>query len=313
MGIMPTIYAQPKVDNLPNGGTKTTTEETDATGTRTKLEEYRNAEKTLTGYKKWVTDLQGNTIYTDSATTAGGRPQHVKVYKVTPGGDTTYRQERNYDKKGKLIEYQIREYDKNKVLNKVTKWREGEKPEVNTAPEYDPMPLSPSNSIYKWEGRFVPNASVSGGYSYLNAGTSGDNISFPLGVHVKGTLNVTDALGLSVDYSFHTKKDMDFRITRSFLMAGVEYNFRQKDPNDFFISPHVLAGLVFDKQKYLPGDDDMAYKEDAFAFGVGLLLGYPICKRANVFVNPDYIFTRFNDDTQGNLRITGGIRYLFDF
>jgi hypothetical protein len=156
---------------------------------------------------------------------------------------------------------------------------------------------------------------VSLDYSYLNAGTSGDNISFPLGARISASYKLKDKLGLVLDASYHTKKDMDFRISRFFVMGGAQYTLYEKAVKDgigLMLLGRLLAGLAADRQKYLLGGGGSdADKAKALAIAVGLGLVYPVNSSFLLELIPDYIHTRFNDESQSNWRVSLGARFRF--
>lgn len=311
--ITSTLFSQPP-EKLPNGDTKTTTVERDAVkGTVTTTEEFRKADGTLRGFRITFVDAFGNRVVTDSATTAGGRPRRVTVVRTDGNNDTLYAEERNYDARGKtLLQSQIREYDEG-IIIKLTKFKEGKG--TQTIPltlPVDPGPLPATDPETKLS-LADHKVEVFAGYSYLSAGTSGDNISFALGAHVDLKYKLTNKLALRADVSYHTKKDMDIRTSRMFIMGGAEYKVYEKAVKDglaMMLVGRLMAGLAADRQKFMFGAGS-TYNVNAFAIAAGLGLLYPVNSTLFLQLMPDYILTRFNDESQSNFRLSVGAAIKF--
>jgi hypothetical protein len=154
------------------------------------------------------------------------------------------------------------------------------------------------------------------GYSYLNAGAKPENLSLAVGAHLALAYMFNSKFGVVLDGSFHTKKENELRIMRAFLMGGVQYmllRHRQQETRNIEAFIRLLGGLATDRLKYSYGG--MSYKDQVktYAIASGLGFSYHLWNRILLSLTGDYIFTHFNDDGQSNIRISGGVRYEFNW
>jgi hypothetical protein len=155
----------------------------------------------------------------------------------------------------------------------------------------------------------APTSEVFLGYSYLNAGQEGENESFPAGVHAAATIPVSQQLGVVADASLHQKKENELKLMRTFLMGGLQYYiFKQREEQKLRLMIRLLAGLAMERQKYSYGGNIDINKATAFAFAFGLGFQYELNQRVVLCVLADYIRTRFNNESQGNIRASAGVK-----
>jgi hypothetical protein len=311
------VWAQaPAPVTLEDGTTKTTTNSPiQSDGSFKTTDEFKFPDGTLRGYRITINYPNGNIKITDSLTTPGGRPWRVTVVKKYSKEISYYKEERNYDDRGKtVLEYQVREYMGNGYL-KITTFRAGQEKKVEeTTIVYDPgelIPMHPGRDKdlpISQNLKMKPTLDVTGGYSYLYTKTEYDNISFPVGGHVSLTLMLTKKFGLLVDGSYHTKKENDLRVARAFLMGGVMYNILKKEQEKLMLFARLMAGLAADRQKYLLGPADDVTKAKALAIAVGLGIAYPINSSLFICLIPDYIYNKFNETNYTNIRVTAALK-----
>lgn len=155
----------------------------------------------------------------------------------------------------------------------------------------------------------VPKNEVFAGYSNLTPLGEDDAESLALGFHIAYAHFVMQRLALAADFSVHTKKENDLRLMQMFLMGGVQFQLIQAQHRSKMNAlARVLAGLAMDRQKFDYGSGTDIQKANAFAIAFGLGLNYELNRRIAIGLLADYIRTRYNDEGQGNLRASLGVR-----
>jgi hypothetical protein len=155
----------------------------------------------------------------------------------------------------------------------------------------------------------APTGEVFLGYSYLNTAQEGENESIPVGIHAAAVIPISQKLGAVADASLHRKKVDDLTLMRTFLMGGLQYYiYKKQEEQKLRLLIRLLAGLAMERQKYSYGGNNDINKATAFAFAFGLGFEYELNRRLVLGVLTDYIRTRFNDDSQGNIRASAGIK-----
>jgi hypothetical protein len=147
------------------------------------------------------------------------------------------------------------------------------------------------------------------GYSNLTKLGENESENLALGLHLAYAYLLSQRLALAADFSLHTKKDNDLRIMQAFLMGGLQYQLvMYQNRSKMNALARLLAGLAMDRQKFDYGSGTDIQKANAFVIAFGLGLNYELNRRIAVGLLADYLHTRFNDDGQGNLRASLGIR-----
>jgi hypothetical protein len=147
------------------------------------------------------------------------------------------------------------------------------------------------------------------GYSNLTKLGENESENFALGLHLAYAYFLSQRMALAADFSMHTKKDNDLRLMQIFLMGGLQYQLiMRQNQSKMNALARLLAGLAMDRQKYSSGSYTDTQKASALAIAFGLGLNYELNRRIAIGILADYIRTRFNDEGQGNLRASLGIR-----
>jgi hypothetical protein len=172
-----------------------------------------------------------------------------------------------------------------------------------------PLPTPPRNCGKDTRTGCIPKSELSAGYSYLNANLGDNSESLPVGAQADVVIPVSQNLGVVADVSLHTKKENDLRIMKIFLMGGLQYYlFKQQQEQKLRVLARALIGFAMDRQKYSYGPTSNTDKYSAFAFAFGLGLQHPVNRMIAIRVMADYIRTHFNEESQGNLRASLGIK-----
>jgi hypothetical protein len=147
------------------------------------------------------------------------------------------------------------------------------------------------------------------GYSNLTKLGENESENLVLGLHLAYAYFLSQRMALAADFSMHTKKDNDLRIMQAFLMGGLQYQLiLRQNQSKMNALARVLAGLTMDRQKYSSGSFNSTNKASALAIAFGLGLNYELNRRIAIGLLADYIRTRFNDEGQGNIRASAGVR-----
>jgi hypothetical protein len=155
----------------------------------------------------------------------------------------------------------------------------------------------------------IPTNEFFAGYSNLTKLGENESENLALGLHLAYAYFLSQRMALAADFSMHTKKDNDLRIMQAFLMGGLQYQLvLRQNQSKLNVLARVLAGLAMDRQKYSSGSYSSTDKANAFAIAFGLGLNYELNRRIAIGILGDYIRTRFNDEGQGNIRASAGVR-----
>lgn len=185
--------------------------------------------------------------------------------------------------------------------------------EINKIETQDIPAFNESQSPCEKQQSCAPTAEVFGGYSFLNTSQDGESESFALGVEVAAVYMLTGRLGVAADFSMHTKKDMELRIMRAFLMGGVQYQLTQlvQQRKALRAYARLLAGVAFDKQKYSFGGDTYKNSATGFAIAAGPAIALPLYNNLMLQLMVDYIYTKFKMQSQSNIRASVGVKLNF--
>lgn len=155
----------------------------------------------------------------------------------------------------------------------------------------------------------APQNEFFAGYSNLTNLGENESTNLALGLHLAYAYFLTQRMALAADFSIHTRKDNDLRIMQAFLMGGLQYQLvMRQNQSKMNVLARLLAGLAMDRQKYDYGSGTDIQKAQAFVIAFGLGLNYELNRRIALGLLADYLHTRFNDDGQGSLRISAGVR-----
>jgi hypothetical protein len=294
-----------------SGGTKTTTVTDNGLGIRITTEEYTDGgEHPNIVYKIEKTENlieKETTIKTTSYTTFDKPPKldfTIEV-KTNAQGDTVYREDIHY------IEGAIFDGSSRSIRLPDGRWERyrynGKTREFELLNE-PVRRIKENGKIGYLAGNGEPKTTAFLGYSYLSTSEMGNSESFPAGVHAAFTYFMVSRWGLIADASIHSKKENEFRITRAFLLGGLQYNLL-KHREKTLILPllRVLAGLAMDKQKFSSGDFSNTDKASAFAIGGGCGLYCELNRRIAIAMIADYIHTQFGQESQNNIRASLGL------
>jgi Outer membrane protein beta-barrel domain len=160
----------------------------------------------------------------------------------------------------------------------------------------------------------APRTEFFGGYSYMRLEDNGiDGQDRDLnGYQVTGAVTLFKKyLSVKVDVSGHfgdvlTNTTPRFDLSQTLFLAGPQITFRKNERFQPF--GHVLFGAARQTIKINPANIDNTDYGFAFAVGGGLDLRTPLGKKVAVrLFQADYVRTRINDITSGNLRTSAGI------
>jgi hypothetical protein len=160
----------------------------------------------------------------------------------------------------------------------------------------------------------APRTEIFGGYSYMrleDAGIDGQDRDLN-GYNVSGAVTVFKKyLSLKVDVSGHFGDLLVNTIPRidqgqTLFLAGPQFTLRKNGMFQPFA--HVLFGAVRQKLEADAINLDLTDTGFALAAGGGVDVRTPLGKKAAVrLFQADYVRTRLNDTTFGNLRVSTGV------
>jgi opacity protein-like surface antigen len=131
------------------------------------------------------------------------------------------------------------------------------------------------------------------------------------GWNASTAINVTKWVGIAADFSGHygeatltpgAKAD----ISGYLFLVGPRFSYRENK----VLTPfgHVLLGAARQNVSYFTTGGKVNFNDSAFALAVGGGLDAKIHDRLAIRVfQADYVLTRFNDDSQHNLRVSTGL------
>jgi len=155
-------------------------------------------------------------------------------------------------------------------------------------------------------GANVPRMEIFGGYSFMNAGTSGlanrENLN---GFDSSLTVNVTRRLAGEVNFGgyFKTLNILNFGVwgfDDLIGTAGPRITVRKAFVHTLFGLDHVIGSTNF----YAPGTSASDYSM-AMALGGGVQ--WKITRHMDLRTSGDYVMSRFEGQMQSNIRLTVGV------
>jgi opacity protein-like surface antigen len=170
---------------------------------------------------------------------------------------------------------------------------------------------------------FAQKAEVFGGYSYLRADdcddNSGPNCDGGLDLHgfnVSFNQNLVKWAGLKLDISGHygdvtvIPGQAKFDLESYMFLAGPQFNL----PEYGRVRPyaHVLLGVMRNNVSSFTPLGRISVNDSAFALAVGGGLDLKVNKLVAIrLFQGDYILTRFDGETQNNIRASTGVVLRF--
>lgn len=168
-----------------------------------------------------------------------------------------------------------------------------------------------SAATYALAQEKAPKVEVFGGYSYqqleaedfgINQGLNGWNASANFGL----SKNFGFKADLSGHYASVKEGTVKADVSDFTFLFGPQYSFR----NSSRVTPFAHALFGGSRGKIESGSRDVTETGFASAFGGGL--DYSITNRVAVrLIQADYVVTKYANDSQGSVRIGGGLVFRF--
>lgn len=152
----------------------------------------------------------------------------------------------------------------------------------------------------------MPRVEVFGGYSYLYAGSSGQEKGFGLnGWTAQGSVNLNNWLGLTGDFGGYYGSPSSVSVHSYTYMFGPTLSYRAQHITPF---AHALFG-----GSHLSGSiGGLSASQNAFAMAVGGGLDLPLKGNFGVrLAQLDWVRTQFFGAAQNNFRVSTGVMFRF--
>ncbi len=155
-----------------------------------------------------------------------------------------------------------------------------------------------------------PKTEIFGGYSYLRADDDDDGIDLH-GWNASFNQNILKWFGIKADFSGHygdvtlvpgTGADLSAHL----FLVGPQFSIRKNERVTPFV--HALFGVVRSDATFFDPTGKITQRDSTFAMALGGGVDVKVIDNLAIrLFQADYVLTRFDDETQNNLRVSAGL------
>jgi len=151
----------------------------------------------------------------------------------------------------------------------------------------------------------VPRITLYGGPGAIQ-GEYGDDKKWFVGGQLSASILFKGKWAIMIDASYYGTKEEESKLSRSFLLGGVQYHFFEHG-SAHVLRPFVyaLAGMGMDHFK-MSGMYSSEDKETGFTWAAGGGTEIPLSKKFGLLASVDYLNVKWADTNYGHVRVGAG-------